>query len=353
MRFLLAGGGTAGHVNPLLALAESLQQAGHEVVALGTKEGLESRLVPQRGFQLLTIPRLPLPRKLSVHALTFPFRLVLATVQVLRILRKQRFDGVVGFGGYVSTPAYLAAAISRVPLVVHEANARAGFANRLGARFTKYIAVCFPNTNLPAGRLVGMPLRPEFARAREIDQKQARIQLGLDPTLPTLLVTGGSQGARSINTAVEQSREDFKRAGIQVLHIVGPVSGLEEISEPSYKRLVYCDAMADAIAASSFAISRAGAATVSEFTACGLPALYVPYPVGNGEQRYNIEQVLSAGGGLIVTDRDLNAEFIKQKIIPLLADKSALATMANAAKSVAILDGTAQLQEMLMQAVNT
>jgi UDP-N-acetylglucosamine--N-acetylmuramyl-(pentapeptide) pyrophosphoryl-undecaprenol N-acetylglucosamine transferase len=123
---------------------------------------------------------------------------VLATVQVLRILRKQRFDGVVGFGGYVSTPAYLAAAISRVPLVVHEANARAGFANRLGARFTKHIAVCFPNTNLPAGRLVGMPLRPEFVRAGDTIQKQARIQLGLDPTSQTLLVTGGSQDRKSV-----------------------------------------------------------------------------------------------------------------------------------------------------------
>jgi UDP-N-acetylglucosamine--N-acetylmuramyl-(pentapeptide) pyrophosphoryl-undecaprenol N-acetylglucosamine transferase len=353
LKFLLAGGGTAGHVNPLLALAEKLRESGHEAIALGTKEGLETRLVSQRGFELLTIARLPLPRKFSFAALVFPIKLLVATARVFQILKSRKIDAVVGFGGYASSPAYLAAALAGVPIVVHEANARAGFANRLGAKLTKHVAVCFPNTNLSNRRLVGMPLRKEFARTSQINQQQARVELGLDPTLPTLLVTGGSQGAKRINQAIENSREDLSRAGIQVLHIVGPSAGLTEISEPGYKRITYCDSMESAIAASDFAVSRAGASTVSEFLACGLPALYVPYPVGNGEQRFNVEQVIQAGGGLLVNDSELSAGFIQQSVIPILSSKSRLAEMSAASKSVAILDGTEKLQEMLMNAVNT
>ncbi len=353
MKFLLAGGGTGGHVNPLLALAESLREGGHEVFALGTKEGLETRLVPQRGFELLTVPKIPLPRSVSWAAITFLPRLVGATLRVVRIIKEKQVSAVVGFGGYASAPAYLAAAILRLPIVVHEANARSGFANRLGARFTRHIATCFPNTDLPNAQQLGMPLRSEFANLKPLEKQQARIELGLDPSMPTLLVTGGSQGAKSINTAVERARPDFQRAGIQVLHIVGPVAGMGEISEAGYKRLIYCDAMRAAIAASDFAISRAGASTVSEFTACGLPALYVPYPVGNGEQRFNVEQVLAAGGGLLVMDADLSADYIRSELIPLLGQQSRLEEMSSSAKSVGILDGTANLQAMLLQAVNT
>ena len=353
MKFLLAGGGTAGHVNPLLALAESLRESGHVVYALGTKEGLETRLVPQRGFELLIVPKIPLPRSLSWDTLTFLPRLIKATFKVIRIIKDRKVSAVVGFGGYASAPAYLAAAILGLPIVVHEANAKAGFANRLGARFTKHIATCFPNTDLANAKQLGMPLRSEFSNSEPPEKQQARIELGLDPSLPTLLVTGGSQGAKSINTAVELARPDFQRAGIQVLHIVGPVSGLVEISEAGYKRLIYCDAMRAAIAASDFAISRAGASTVSEFTACGLPALYIPYPVGNGEQRFNVEQVLAAGGGLLIRDAELNADYIRSTLIPLLSHRARLEEMSNAAKSVGILDGTANLQAMLMRAVNT
>lgn len=349
----MAGGGTGGHVNPLLALAENLRSAGHEAIALGTKEGLEARLVPQRGFELLTIARLPLPRKVSLAALAFPIRLVIASLRVLQIIKARKVQAVIGFGGYASAPAYLGAWLAKVPIVVHEANARAGFANKLGAKLTKHVAICFPNTDLSPAKLVGMPLRREFQSAERIDKQQARVELGLDPSLPTLLVTGGSQGARSINLAVEQARTDLRAAGIQVLHIVGPVAGLSEVSEAGYKRIIYCDAMSAAIAASDFAISRAGASTVSEFTALSLPALYVPYPVGNGEQRFNVEQVVSVGGGLLVEDAELSASFISERVIPIMSHRQTLEQMSKNARSVAILDATAQLQAMLLNAVNT
>ncbi|MGA1507518.1 MAG: undecaprenyldiphospho-muramoylpentapeptide beta-N-acetylglucosaminyltransferase [Aquiluna sp.] len=354
MRFLLAGGGTGGHVNPLLALAELLRSEGHEVIALGTEEGLEQRLVPERGFELVTIPRLPLPRRLSPSVLTFPLRLLAASFKVRSLIRERNVDAVVGFGGYASAPAYLGAWFAKVPLVIHEANAIAGFANRLGARFTKHRAIAFPNSNLAGGTLTGMPIRKELVEgALSYDSGQARVELGLDPLLPTLLVTGGSQGAKSINEAVIAALPDFNNAGIQVLHIVGEKAGLEELNTSGYLRLAYCDRMDAAIAASDLAISRAGASTVSEFAAAGLPAVFVPYPVGNGEQRHNATSVIDAGGAELCEDRAFNAEYIAERVIPILSHKATLKKMSDAARSTGIHDAAERLRDMLYSAVDT
>ena len=354
MRLLLAGGGTGGHVNPLLALAELLRSEGHEVIALGTREGLESRLVPERGFELLTIPRLPMPRRLSLSALGFPVRLFMASRQVSNILRDRQIDAVVGFGGYASAPAYLAAWLSKKPLVIHEANAIAGFANRLGARFTTKVAVAFPNSNLEPHVLTGMPIRSEIAvSVAGYDKQQARVELGMDPSLPTLLVTGGSQGAKSINDAVIESLDTLKNAGVQVLHIVGDKAGLPDAKTPGYVRLAYCNRMDAAIAASDLAISRAGASTVAEFSACGLPAVYVPYPVGNGEQRFNALTVVDAGGGVLVADREFTPAYIAEKIVPMISHRKTLEGMSKAARSVAIVDATERLRDLTLSALHT
>ena len=354
MRFLLAGGGTGGHVNPLLALAELLRSEGHEVISLGTDEGLEKRLVPERGFELVTIPRLPLPRRLSPSVLTFPLRLLAASFKVRSLIRERNVNAVVGFGGYASAPAYLGAWFAKVPFVIHEANAIAGFANRLGARFTKHRAIAFPNSNLAGGTVTGMPIRKELVEgALSYDSGQARVELGLDPLLPTLLVTGGSQGAKSINEAVIEALPDFSNAGIQVLHIVGEKAGLEELSTSGYLRLAYCDRMDAAIAASDLAISRAGASTVSEFAAAGLPAVFVPYPVGNGEQRHNATSVIDAGGAELCEDSALNAEFIAERVIPILSHKATLKKMSDAARSTGIQDAAERLRDMLYSAVDT
>jgi UDP-N-acetylglucosamine--N-acetylmuramyl-(pentapeptide) pyrophosphoryl-undecaprenol N-acetylglucosamine transferase len=352
--FLLAGGGTGGHVNPLLALAELLRNEGHEVIALGTKEGLETRLVPERGFELQTVARLPFPRKPSLSALKFPFRFLGAVSRVRKLIRKRSIAGVVGFGGYASAPAYVAAWLEKTPLVIHEANALAGFANRLGAKFTKYRAVAFKNSDLKDSTLTGMPIRAEIVAAiGKYDQQQARVELGLDPQSPTLLVTGGSLGAASINRAVIEAKDVLLAAGIQILHIVGDRSEFGEADEPGYKRIAYCNSMDAAISAASFAISRAGASTVSEFAAFGLPALYIPYPVGNGEQRLNAKTVVDAGGGILLEDKDFNSGYITQKLIPVISRASKLAQMAAAAKSTGITDATERLRDLLALAVDT
>ena len=353
-RFLLAGGGTAGHVNPMLALAQSLRGLDHHVITLGTKEGLESRLVPERGFELLTIARLPFPRRLTLAALVFPIRFLVATTEVLGMIRGHRIDAVVGFGGYASAPAYVAAFLARKPLVIHEANALAGIANRLGAKLTKNVAVAFPNSNLGEAAITGMPIRPEIVQsAIGYDQGQARIELGLDPVLPTLLVTGGSLGAKSINETVIASLDQLSAAGIQVLHIVGDRAGLEPVATKGYVRMNYCDRMDVAIAASTLAISRAGSSTVSEFSACGLPAIYVPYPVGNGEQRFNALTVVEAGGGKIVSDADFTPDYVLSDVVPVISHRATIEQMAKAAKSVGIPDATERLRELVLEAVNT
>lgn len=345
-RFLLAGGGTAGHVNPLLSLADAVvaDDASNQVWALGTREGLESTLVPARGYELLTVERLPFPRKPSLYALSFPFRFRRAVNQVKRYLTSNQIDVVVGFGGYASAPAYLAAKSLGIPVVVHEANALPGWANKLGAKSARAVGVAFKSTPLKNATYVGMPLRKEIESIAEFsDRESARLHFGLDPDTVTLLVTGGSLGAKRINETIEASRKVLSAAGIQVLHIMGGRSELPEVHEKDYVRIAYCDRMDLAIAASNFAVSRAGASTVSEFAAVGLPATYVPYPVGNGEQKLNVAHLVAAEGGVMVADAEFTPDYVSNNLIPLVSNARAMAEMATKAKKVGVADGTARL----------
>ena len=341
--YLLAGGGTAGHVNPLLTVAAALieRSPSDKVVALGTKEGLESRMVPAAGIDLLTIQKLPFPRRPGIRAILFPFKFFSAVSTIRKYIRQHSIDIVVGFGGYVSAPAYVAAKREKIPLVIHEANALPGIANKVGNKFASAAGKTFRSANMAHTEFVGMPLRSSIvALAEKKDAAAARKHFGLRPDQFTLLVTGGSLGARSINTTIESSRPLLAAAGIQVLHIVGGSSELEEVSEAQYARVRYVDQMELAIAASDFAVARAGAATVSEFSAIGLPALYIPYPVGNGEQKFNIQDVLAAGGAVTISDAQFTPEYVRSTLIPMLSDSKALATMSEAARQAGVLDGT-------------
>ena len=232
--YLLAGGGTAGHVNPLLATADRLRERdpGATVLVLGTAEGLETRLVPERGYELLTVPRLPFPRRPNGDLLRFPGRWR-ATVRAAREhLRDRRVDVVVGFGGYASAPAYRAARREKVPIAIHEANAKPGLANRLGARFTRFVGVTFASTQLRGGRVVGFPLRREIETPRPAAPRVPRGcgRSASTPRRPVLLVTGGSSGAQRINDTVLASAAGLLGAGWQVLHLSG---GLREAVDRS------------------------------------------------------------------------------------------------------------------------
>lgn len=355
-RYLLAGGGTAGHVNPLLAVAERLRERDAEagILVLGTREGLEARLVPERGFELATVARLPFPRKPGRALLAFPGRFRALVTEIHDLLLAREIDVVVGFGGYVSAPAYLAARRAGVPIVVHEANAIPGLANRLGARYTRFVGVAFEGTKLPHATVVGMPLRKEIEHLDRAQlRKHALTVLGLDPAKPVLLVTGGSLGAQRINDAVNDASANLVGAGWQLFHIVGERSLLRNSGLPGYHILAYSDRMDLAFSAADLVVARAGAATVSEVTALGLPAVYVPLAVGNGEQRKNARSIVAAGGAMLVDDRDFTSEWIVDELVPLLQRPAEIASMAAITSGAGTRAGTDNTIALVDEALRT
>jgi len=352
--YLLAGGGTAGHVNPLLALADRLRlrEPNANILVLGTREGLESRLVPERGYELLTIAKLPFPRRLNRAALEFPQQLIATVSEIRDIIITREVDVVVGFGGYAAAPAYVAARAEKIPLVVHEANARAGMANRLGSLLTHYVGVVSRDARLWRSQVVGMPLRLEI---EELDRREVRAQalsvFGLEESKPVLLVTGGSTGARRINQTIAAVIPLILGSGWQVLHIAGTKADVADPQLAGYRLLGYCDEMHLAIAVANLAVARAGAATVSEFTAVGLPAVYVPYPVGNGEQRLNVAGVVASGGGVLVPDSDFTPEWFGRVVLPLLRDPARISAMGVASGRNGSRDGSDRLANLVSLAL--
>jgi UDP-N-acetylglucosamine--N-acetylmuramyl-(pentapeptide) pyrophosphoryl-undecaprenol N-acetylglucosamine transferase len=351
---LLAGGGTAGHVSPLLALADCLRRRDPQVsvTALGTAAGLEARLVPERGYPLLEVPKVPFPRRPSGDLLRLPANLRRAVRAAEDAIDSTGAEVVVGFGGYVSTPAYLAARRRGTPIVVHEQNARPGLANRLGARLAAGVGVTFPDTHLPHATLTGMPLRREIATLdRAAHRAEARERFGLTDA-PTVLVTGGSLGAQRLNDAFAGAAAALSAAGVQVLHVAGTGKGFvpDAVTGAPYVVLEYCDRMDLAYAAADLVVARSGANTVCELTAVGLPAVYVPLPIGNGEQRLNATAVIAAGGGLLVDDDAVTAAWVGDVVRSLAIDEARLATMAAAAASVGERGGDELLADLVVAA---
>ena len=361
---VLAGGGTAGHVEPALAVADALRRRDPDVgiTMLGTARGLETRLVPARGYDLALIPPVPLPRSLTPSFLTVPTRMRTAVRETTAILDDVGADVVVGFGGYVALPAYLAARSAKLPYVVHEANARPGLANRWGARFTPYVASSVADPKLPQAEVIGIPLRRAISTLdRAALRSAARAEFGLLPDVPTLLVSGGSQGARSINRAVVGSLGDLLAAGIQVLHIAGPTQVADvdaarpvaEPGEPPYILLSYVDRMELAYAAADLMLCRAGAMTCAELTAVGLPGIYVPLPHGNGEQRFNAAPIVDFGGGLLVSDAELRPAWIREVVVPLLTNPRRLQTMSARAADLGRREADEKLVDMIVEAASS
>ncbi|MDQ4212961.1 undecaprenyldiphospho-muramoylpentapeptide beta-N-acetylglucosaminyltransferase [Microbacterium capsulatum] len=352
--YLLAGGGTAGHVNPLLAVADALRARDPQcgVLVLGTREGLEARLVPQRGYELLTVDKVPFPRRPNGAALAFPVRFLRAVRQVREHIRRNHVDVVVGFGGYASAPAYVAARRERIPFVVHEANARPGLANVLGARSAAAVGVAFPGTPLRGGTVVGMPLRREIVELdRAALRAEAAAEFGLDPERPVLLVFGGSLGAQRLNDAIAGSRQSILDAGWQVLHATGDRSDLADPGVEGYALRRYLDRMDLAFALADLILSRSGSATVSEISALGIPAIYVPYAVGNGEQRLNAAAAIDAGAAILIEDAALDPDRIRTEIVPLLGDDDRRRAMAAAAATVGSRTGTEDLIALVDRAL--
>ncbi len=361
---LLAGGGTAGHVAPLIALADCLRMLVPDVriTALGTAEGLEARLVPAAGYELALVPRVPMPRKPSTDLGRLPIRLRAANLAAAQAITDSGADVVVGFGGYVSAPAYIAARRLGVPIVVHEANSRPGLANRLGARFTSFVGCAFPGTPLRGAQVIGMPLRAQITSLdRAALRPEALATFELSAHRPTLLVTGGSLGAQRLNETLAEAAPALLDAGAQVLHLSGRGKRVDlperaVVGGPGDRRYVvreYLDRMDLALAVADLVLCRAGAGTVAEVTALGLPAAYVPLPIGNGEQRLNAQPVVAAGGGLMVADTACTPDWVAGPVLDLLTNPLDLAAMAAAARGFGIRDGAQRLAAMVFRAAGT
>jgi len=332
MKIVLAGGGTAGHIEPALATARewSKSHPDCDLIFLGTSGGLEEKLVPEAGYELSLITKVRIPRKVSTSLFKIPFSFVSAFTQCRRAIKGANL--LIGFGGYVSGPAYFAAKSLQVPIVIHEANAKPGIANKFGALFTKYLAVAqgVESGAFSEALITGLPLRSDVglalisAKANWIQARlTAKRELGFDPNYPVVLITGGSQGSVALNKTIQDSLSLFESKQVQVLHSVGGRNALPS-SSLLYKPTTYISDMATAYLGADLVISRSGAVTCSEVAALGRYALFIPLPIGNGEQEVNAKALIASGRAEVLSQKSFSPAWLTANIDRLLSKSRAL-----------------------------
>lgn len=362
MNVVFCGGGTAGHVSPMLAMADAVQRKYRDtdieldILMIGTAEGMEATLIPDAGYRFATVAKVPMPRSLSVELVSMPWRLRKAVQQARKLMREQQTQVVVGVGGYAATPVYLAARAEKIPVIVHEGNVRPGLANRLAARFATVVACAFENTDLPGAIHVGMPMRTEITDmpSGPTMKAQARQSLGLDPHKTTLVVTGGSSGALNINTAIAGAIDDLLATGAQILHLTGRDKIVTDaqgqpITTPGYVQIEYIDGLAHVYQTADLIVARAGAGTVHEIAAIGLPAVLVPLPIGNGEQELNAAGLHEHGAAVVVADEQFTSQWVATRLPNLLSDQPRLDYMAQTAKYHGITDAAETMATIITE----
>ena len=343
---LIAGGGTAGHTLPGIAVARALVAAGHPAGSIhfvGSERGSETRLVPEAGFTLTALPGRGIQRRLTFANVGAVLGLVAAFGRALSLVRRTRPSVVVALGGYASVACSLAAVLHRIPIVVAEQNAVPGAANRLVARFAKASAVSFPGTALPRAVVTGNPVRPEvLAVDRARDRAPARAALGLPADRVVVVAFGGSLGARRINQAVTGLVERWAdRTDVAVRHVVGERDWEDESARGEdrdgasgilYAPVRYEDDMPTTFAAADVVVARAGATTVAELAVLGLPSVLVPLPIATADhQTANARHLVELGAARLVPDPELDVDRLEAELEPLVGDPEALALMAEGA----------------------
>ena len=338
---VVAGGGTAGHVLPAVAVARALVARGREpgtIRFVGSRRGVEATLVPAAGFEVTLLPGRGIARRLTWANVGAVLGLVAALWQGLVLVLRHRPAVVLSVGGYASVPCAVAAVVCRVPLVLHEQNAVPGLANRLVGRFARAAAVSYPGTRLPRAEVTGNPVREEVRAA--VDRDEARAALGLPADRLVVAAFGGSLGARSINRAVEglaglwSSRHD-----VVLYHVTGRRDGIRLPGSEVYRPVEYEDRMPLLLAAADVVVCRAGGTTVAELAVVGVPSVLVPLPGAPGDhQTANAGALVRVGAAVLVPDGELDAERLAAELEPLLSSPARLAAMAAAANDIAVPD---------------
>ena len=361
MRVVISGGGTAGHVNPAVALASALE--GDDVLFVGTRSGAEARAVPAAGLAFETIEVRGFDRSRPATLATVAPGALRAVFQARRILERFAPDVVVGMGGYVAMPVCVAARSRRIPVVVHEQNIVLGLTNRLCRRFARRVAVSFEQTLADAGPRgvdTGNPVLPAIAGMdRDAERKRGLERHELDPGRRTLLVFGGSQGARSINEVVPGLVALWsERTDLQILHVSGRANEdvIRRVDAPAGEGLIYrgtpfLERMAEAYAVADVALCRGGATTIAELGAVGLPALIVPYPFHRDEQQLrHAESMQEAGAAVVILDAGLTDERVAAEADALFTNAERLAAMTAAARSFGRPDAAVRLASVVREA---
>lgn len=358
---LVAGGGTAGHVLPGLAVARALVARGHAAGSIhfvGSERGLEASLVPEAGFGLTVLPGRGIQRRLTLQNVGAVWGLLKAVVMGIGLVRRHRPAVVLVLGGYASVACVIGAVLWRVPIVVAEQNARAGAANRLAGRFAKAAAVPFPETDLPRKVVTGNPVRSEvLAIDRVADRAPAREALGLPLDRTVVAVVTGSLGARRVNEAVLAAVPAWSdRADLAIRHVIGSrdFDGMSadapELPEGGllYQQVRYEDRMDLVLAAADLLIGRAGGTTVAELAEVGLPGLLVPLPIApRDHQTANAAALVRAGAAILVPDGELDGERVVRELRPLLDDPARLVVMGAAARSLARPDAADRVADLV------
>jgi len=358
--FVLAGGGTGGHVYPALAIGDALRARGHTVLYYGDPERLEGRIAPQRGYEFRAVRALQYPRGGLLGRIRFGWALFRGIVATRRPLVADRADVVLGVGGYISAPPVLAAWTLRRPTAIHEANVAPGLANQLCARVARLVLLTWEQSRgrMPGHapeHLVGVPIDPAVTKG---DRIQAAAKYGLDPSRQTVLFVGGSLGAKALNDLAIACAKVQPRSW-QVLHLCGPryhaeVSAALDPMPAGTSLRPYEDRMADAYAIADLAVARAGSSTLGELCAVGRAALLVPSPhVAENHQEENARGLERAGAAVVLVERSWDLQAGVETVGSLIGDPARLATMAAAARSQARSDAAeraADLVESLLPA---
>ncbi|MGH2751992.1 MAG: undecaprenyldiphospho-muramoylpentapeptide beta-N-acetylglucosaminyltransferase [Actinomycetota bacterium] len=365
MKVVIAGGGTAGHVNPALALARALP--ADEVTFAGTSRGAEATLVPEAGYPLEVVEVRGFDRSKPSSIVSTGMQALRATKQSIQLLRRTEAEVVVGMGGYVSLPACVAARRLRLPVVLHEQNIVFGLANRLCRPFARTIAVSFEETLQQAGRkgvLVGNPVVPAIVNVdHDADRKRGLESFELDPKRKVLLVFGGSQGAQRINeAALGLASEWAERADVQILHIAGRVQAESFVERARqlvaggqliYRVAGYVTEMVAAYAVADLALCRGGATTVAELGVVGLPAIIVPYPYHRDRQQERHGRVLErAGAAVVLADDATTPERVSELAGGILAVETRLKDMRAAALDTGRPGAAAELARLVRRSVH-